>query len=164
VTDRPTLTELADDLRNSAKVLHEFPLPQSRRARVADNITNTAAILDDLATAKEPTVEIGGQVMTQAQYDAARFPLLNPTATPHVDDDGWQMLPVKVHPADEHGVHLVEFGDGNGPYWQTDVVEARGLKAPVPPPRTHTVTLDGHTLTIPAADVCHLVAEYGGEG
>jgi hypothetical protein len=30
-----------------------------------------------LSVAPEPTVEIGGQVMTQAQFDAARFPLLN---------------------------------------------------------------------------------------
>lgn len=32
----------------------------------------------DAAEEQEPTVEIGGQVMTQAQYDAARFPLLHP--------------------------------------------------------------------------------------
>lgn len=35
----------------------------------------------------EPTVEIGGQVMTQAQYDAARFPLLvEPTTTEAFDN------------------------------------------------------------------------------
>lgn len=28
-----------------------------------------------------PTVEIGGQVMTQAQFDAARYPLLHPETT-----------------------------------------------------------------------------------
>jgi hypothetical protein len=43
----------------------------------------------DTPTDSGPTVEIGGQVMTQAQFDAARFPLLNsaPPVGLHVDTE-----------------------------------------------------------------------------
>lgn len=34
----------------------------------------------------QPTVEIGGQVMTQAQFDAARYPLLAPPPPAILDE------------------------------------------------------------------------------
>lgn len=49
--------------------------------RTVDSFT----ILDPKPAPPVATVEIGGQVMTQAQYDAVRFPLLNPDTGPIVD-------------------------------------------------------------------------------
>lgn len=40
---------------------------------------------------REATVEIGGQVMAQAQFDAARYPLLNPDPGPCASALGDQM-------------------------------------------------------------------------
>ena len=51
--------------------------------------TKLAGLLRDARQDPQPasTVEIGGQVMTQAQYDAARFPLLHQDPEPAVEPD-----------------------------------------------------------------------------
>jgi hypothetical protein len=211
VTDRPTLTELADDLRNSAEVLRRDLWASSRCSRVADNITNTANILDDLATTTTayPFGEDGPKMVRETlcvaqsairdrnvfdgrtdehcarigrlidicdvhrpigpngkhgklHTDTCGCDDLATTATPQVDDDGsWQAtVTVREMVCDENGRGF-RIGDHIG--WFTETTLTR-MGITVPPPRTHTVTLDGHTLTIPHCDVVHLVAEYGGEG
>jgi hypothetical protein len=130
VTDCPTLAELADDLRNSAKALTDYSGGSYIR-RVADNLTNTAAILDDLAD-----------------------------ATPQVNDDGSWQATVTVREIEPYPNGQRQFMVGGIDNNDEDCLADLGIT--VPPPRTHTVTLDGHTLTIPHCDVVHLVAEYGG--
>ena len=61
-------------------------------AAVQDALTQSAdedemrealtVILTGTPRGRESTVEIGGQVMTQAQFDAARYPLLHPNPGP----------------------------------------------------------------------------------
>jgi hypothetical protein len=55
-----------------------------------------------------PTVEIGGEVMTQAQYDAARFPLLNP-APDVVQDERVDSVEERVRAAVKQWVDLDEY-------------------------------------------------------
>lgn len=44
----------------------------------------------------ESTVEIGGQVMTESQFNAARFPLLNPPPDDNLALPDWVMVPSKT--------------------------------------------------------------------
>ena len=50
-------------------------------AKLLDKLASAEAALADLRGGAT-TVEIGGQVMTQAQFDAARYPLLHPNPGP----------------------------------------------------------------------------------
>ena len=75
-----------------------------------------------------PTVEIGGQVMTQAQYDAARFPLLNPSpAAVQID-----------HCVDEYGamgvvLQVLRHDDVNDPDEFLRAAAARALRGEAQP-------------------------------
>jgi hypothetical protein len=130
VNNRPTLTELADDLRNSAEVLRTEPDVIYAAHRIADNLTNTANILDDLATA-----QVG-------------------------DDGSWQATVTvrEMEPPSPDGTRWFKVGElfGQRP---SSFLDRLGI--PVPPPATTTITVDGHTLTIPAADADALIAKYG---
>lgn len=68
--------ELSDEDARLYVQANQYAAPES----VTENL---ARLLRDARQDPQPasTVEIGGQVMTQAQYDAARFPLLHPDAS-----------------------------------------------------------------------------------